>query len=103
MPYPILNATNTLNFYELFKFINTGSNGLFFFSMLGVIWMVTFIGSFIEGRRASTAWMWASFFSTIIAIMFTTMGYLSKTFIYLLVLMLAVGAVWSKLAGARND
>lgn len=102
--FPTPNATHTQDIFEVFKFVNNdASGGIFFPIMLLAIWAISFIGSIAEGRRASTAWIFSSFIATILGIILALMGFLGKQYIFLSILLIAFGILWSKLSSGRND
>ena len=96
---PTVNDTQDL--FSIFKFINnTSSGGLFFPIMLLTIWAIAFIGAIVEGRQAVRAWIFASFISSILAILLGIMGLLARQWIYLLILFVAFGVFWIRLQNA---
>lgn len=70
--------------------------------MILVIWTVQFIGVLAEGRPASRAWVYASFTATILSIMLGLLALMEQKWIYLLVILVSLGAFWIKLARARE-
>lgn len=101
MAFAVPNASNTRDVFEIFKFINnSATGGIFFPVILLVVWVIAFIGSLAEGRLASRAWIFASFISTILAILLALMGLLNPNYMYLLVLFVAFGILWIKLEKA---
>ena len=96
-PYPTLILNNSDNFYTVTKFVNDGVGGIFMPIMLGVIWIVAMIGAISEGRQASRAFIFASFFCALLAIMLALIGMLNPNYMYFLFLMVAAGIVWYKL------
>lgn len=100
-PYATLNASDTRNLYNMFKFVNDGATGgLFMPVMLFVVWIIAFIGAISEGRQASRAWIFASFISSILAILLSLMGFLNSQYMYFTFIMVAAGLVWLKLDSA---
>ncbi len=98
---PTVNDTRDL--LSIFQFVsNDLTQGLFFPIMILVIWVVQFIGVISEGRPASRAWVYASFTATILSIMLGLLALLEQKWIYLLVIMVSLGAFWIKLATAKN-
>ena len=101
--YPVPNATDTRDLLSVFQWISqTATDGLFFPVMILVVWIVQFIGVLSEGRPASRAWVFASFTATILSIMLGILAMMAQKWIYLLVLMVSLGAFWIKLATARE-
>ncbi len=100
MPFAVPNQTNTADIFEIFKFVNNdASGGIFFPIILLVIWIIAFSGSIANGRGASRAWIFSSFICVILAILLVIMGFLNKGYLYLLILFIAFGVLWSKLTG----
>ena len=101
--YPVPNVTDTRDFLSVFQFIsNDATGGLFFPVMILVIWAVQFIGVLAEGRRASRAFVYSSFTATILSIILGILAMMAQKWIYLLILMVSLGAFWIKLATARE-
>lgn len=100
-PQPTVNDTQDL--LTLFQWIsNTASEGLFFPIMIFVIWIIQFIGVLAEGKPASRAWVLASFTATILSIILGILAMVAQKWVYLLILMVSLGAFWVKLASARE-
>ncbi len=98
MPFPVPNATQTQDIFEIAKFVNNdASGGIFFPVMLLTIWSIAFIGSLAEGRGALRAWIFANFIGSILAIILALLGFLQSTFIYFLIILLAFGVFMAKL------
>jgi len=100
MTYPTLSGNGTSNLYELFKFVNDGVSGTFMPVMLGVIWIIAMIGAISEGRQASRAFIFASFISSILAIILSLIGMLNTQYMYFSFLMVGAGLIWYKLDNA---
>ncbi len=101
--YPVPNVTDTRDMLSLFQWIsNSATDGLFFPVMILVIWSVQFIGVLAEGRPASRAFVFASFTATILSIILGILALMAQKWIYLLILMVSLGAFWIKLATARE-
>ena len=101
--YPIPTGNDTRDLLSVFQFIsNEATSGLFFPIMILVIWVVQFIGVLSEGRNASRAFLFASFTATILSVILGILAMLAQKWIYLLVLMVSLGAFWIKLATARE-
>ena len=62
--------------------------------ILGVIWVIAFIGAISEGRQASRAFIFASFICAILAILTTLMGMLNKEFMYFSFILVGGGMIW---------
>lgn len=101
--YPIPNASDTGDLQEIFRFVNDSATaGIFFPIILLTIWLIAFIGAIAEGREAYRAWIFASFISTILAIILGLLGFLQPSYIYFLIIMLGVGMIWAKLTQGRG-
>lgn len=101
--YPVPNANDTKDLLTIFQFISgDATGGLFFPIMILVIWTVQFVGVIAEGKRATNAWILASFVSTILSIMLGILALMSQQWIYLLVIMLSFGVFWIKLVNTRE-
>jgi hypothetical protein len=100
IPYQTINATDTTNLYTFFGYINGVTSGMFMPLMLAVVWIVALIGSISEGRQASRAFIFASFLTSILAILLTLIGMLSSQWMYFTFILVAAGMVWNKLDNA---
>lgn len=101
--YPVATTNDTGDLLEVFQFVaGPATDGLFFPIMILVIWIVQFIGVIAEGRPASRAWVFASFTSTILSIILGILALMEQRWIYLLVIMVSLGAFWIKLASSRD-
>ena len=101
--YPVPSANDTRDMLSIFQWIsNFATEGLFFPVMILVIWVVQFIGVLAEGRRASRAFVFASFSATILSIILGILAMMAQKWIYLLILMTSLGIFWIKLATARE-
>lgn len=101
--YPTPSANDTRDLLSIFQWIsNVATEGLFFPLMILAIWVIQFIGVLAEGRPASRAWVFASFSSTILAIILGILAMMAQKWIYLLVLMVSIGAFWVRLVSAKQ-
>ncbi len=101
--YPVPNATDTRDLLSIFQWIsNVATDGLFFPLMILVIWVIQFIGVIAEGRPASRAWVFASFTATILSIILGILAMMAQKWIYLLILMVSIGAFWVRLVSAKQ-
>ena len=99
-PTPTVNETGDL--FSIFQFVNNATEGIFFPVMLLTIWLIAFIGAIAEGRLASRAFIFSSFISTVLGVLLAIMGFLSVTYVYFLILLIAFGIFWIRLEGSRN-
>ena len=101
--YPVPNATDTRDLLSIFQWIsNVATEGLFFPLMILAIWVIQFIGVMAEGRPASRAWVFASFTATILSIILGILAMMAQKWIYLLILMVSIGAFWVRLVSAKQ-
>ena len=100
MPVPYNTSIDWTSLYTGFSGINNGVGGLFMPVMLGVIWIVAFIGALAEGRMASRGFIFASFVAAIIAIPLSLIGMLNTQFMYFSFLLVGIGLIWHKLSTA---
>ena len=95
--------SDTQNVYTLFRYVNNVGSSLFAPMMLLVIWVILFIGIIVTDRKACIAWVYSSFVCSILAILLVLINVLAKEYMYFLFMMVAVGAVWTKLTGDRAN
>lgn len=101
--YPVPDVNDTGDLLQIAQFVsNDLTGGLFFPIMILVIWVVQFIGVLAEGRGASRAWVYASFTSTILAIILGILAMMAQKWIYLLIIFVSLGAFWIKLVKTRE-
>lgn len=92
-----LNLTNVTQGDDLLKMaqiVNSGSDGVLFPSLLFVIFMITFISSSFR-IKASNGLAFAGFITFIISMFMTVMDLLNQKYMYLSLIVLAGGVVWS--------
>jgi hypothetical protein len=100
-PYTTLAQNGTRNLYDLFKFVsNDTTGGLLAPVLLFSFWIISFIGSVVEGRQASRAFIFASFIGAIIGILFALIGVMASQYMYFMFLMVGIGVIWYKLDNA---
>jgi hypothetical protein len=100
--YPVPNATDTKDLLNIFRFVSTATDGLFFPLMILVIWIVQFIAAVSQGKPSSRAWVFASFTATILSILLGILALIEQKWVYLLVIAVSIGAFWIKLATAKS-
>lgn len=101
--FPTPTANDTRDLLGIFQFVsNEATGGLFFPVIILVIWIVQFIGVLAEGRGASRAFVFASFTATILSIMLGILAMMAQKWIYLLVIMVSLGAFWIKLTTSKE-
>lgn len=101
--YSLPNATH----YEkgvqgLFDYANSASDGIFVPMFMLALWLITFIGS-ITGIKMnpSSAWIFASFLLAVVSVPLAIIKLLNPKFIYLPIVLLCVGVIWSYLENAE--
>lgn len=96
--YSYPNATDSESFFTLFRYVNTGVEGVLASGLLFVIWGI----AFIAGKQFGTekAFTFASFFAAILAIPLAVFGFINPAIMYIFLILTAGGAVWIKLTGA---
>lgn len=99
--YEYPNSTDTEGIFEFFGYINRITEGLFFPTMLIVVWFVSFIGVFssgLGGRPAGArAFAFSSFITAILSILLSIMGFLAPKFMYLTFILVAISVLWLKM------
>ena len=88
------NATeNVTGMYILFKYINNDvSNGYFFLGILLALFVIIFIA--LKDYKASAAFTTASFMIMVFSIMLRALGLIQNKWMYLAIILTAVGVVW---------
>ena len=104
--YSYPNSSDTDGIFEFFRYVNNTAEGLFFPVILLVIWIVAFITTFAAGGvgrpAAARSFTFASFFTSVLGSMLAIMGFLAPKFMYLPIIMFAVGLAWLKLENSRE-
>jgi len=88
-------GNETAGFYELFGFINRTTSSIFFFTMLIAIWVISFLS--MKQYSNSRAFFFASFFCAILSIVAAVLDYLAPRYMYLFIILTAIGLIWLKL------
>lgn len=101
--FPTPEVGDTRSLLSIFQWISTdATGGLFFPIMILVMWTIQFVGVISEGKPASRAFVFASFTATILSIILGILAMMNQKYVYLLVIMVSLGAFWVKLASARE-
>lgn len=100
--YPIPEPSDTRDLLAIFQFVSELTGGLFFPIVILVIWVVQFIGVLSENRPASRAFVFASFTATILSMILGILALMEQKWVYLLIIMVSLGAFWIKLARGRD-
>ena len=94
--YDVPTGNETQGFYEIFQFIgNNTTDGLFFPSILLVIWIVAFMGT--KQFSSSRAFTFASFFCAMLSIIMGVLDLINPRYMYLCMILTLIGFVWLKL------
>jgi len=90
------NETQTTGINEIAGYVNDVTNGAFFPLILLAIFVITFVSTmhFGQGR----AFVYSSFFCSIIAIFMVIAGVLNTGYMYLLFIMLGIGLMSLRIA-----
>jgi hypothetical protein len=101
--YETPQTADMQDFLTIFQWINnTATDGLFFPMMILVIWIVQFISILSEGRRASNAWIYASFTAFVLSTVLGILALMSSQYVYLIVIMLSFGIFFIKMTKVRE-
>ena len=100
--YPVMNTTDTQDMTTLMSFANYVSGGMFMPVMLMVIWFIWVLGSTFIGKSISRSILFASFFCSILSILFVILNWLSPNYMYFLFLMTALSLIWVRLIEAYS-
>jgi len=100
--YPQPTGNDTQDLLTIFQFVSSATDGLFFPIMILAIWIIQFISVMAEGRRASNAWIFASFTASILSIMLGILALIEQKWVYLIIIALSFGVFWIKLVNTRE-
>ncbi|KKN03015.1 hypothetical protein LCGC14_1111910 [marine sediment metagenome] len=99
--YNTPNVTDMRDILTITQFTNTEAGGALFLVLSIIIWAIALVGSLANGRPLYRGWIYASFISSVLAIILVLVGLLQITYIYLFVILLAFGLIWASLAKAK--
>lgn len=91
IPYPDINQSG---FFGLSSYVADVTKGWFWLIMILILWVVTFTNS--KQFTSSRAFTMASFLSALSAIILAVLNLISAKWAYLLILFIAIGALWMK-------
>lgn len=96
--YTEATVNDTENLYTIFNYVNTTLDGSFFLFTLVGLWFIAFFGAqrFTRGD-SMTAWIFASFINSIFAVFMALIGLLSPTYVYFMIILLAIGMLAKRL------
>ena len=83
---------NVTGMYSLFEYIQKVSSGWFFLMILFALFIIVFIS--LKQYSNSKAFAGASFLCMILSIIMRTLGFISSTWMYLCILLVAISVVW---------
>lgn len=95
------NVTDSEGIFELLRYVNTTADGLLFPMLLFVIFIITFIAT--KQFASSKAFAYASFITMVLAIPLAVLDLVAPKFMYLFIILTAVGMVWLKLDGGGRS
>lgn len=91
--YPMPNGT--IWGADSFMSYIVGVEPLFFITILVVLWVVVFVAA--KSYSSSRAWTFASFVCFILSTPITLLGWMKPTYMYLFLLLLAIGIIWIRI------
>lgn len=89
------NNNDTLGIYEIFRYANNVSEGIFFTAISFVVWIIIFVAT--KNFSTSRAFTMASFISFILTMVLSVIDLITPRIMYLFLFMTAAGALWIKL------
>lgn len=93
------NATeNITGTYSLFQYVQEVSLGWFWVLVSYAIFVIIFIS--LKDYDTPKAFAFAAFFNMILSIILRAVGFMSNTFMYLSIILVAIAAVWLQLSNA---
>ena len=98
--YNLPNMNQSNGIFDMFTYVNSVSDGIFFPVMMLVIWIIAFI-TMLARTSASKALTFTSFFAMVLAIPLSVLGLLAPSYMYLIILMLGIGVFWLILENAN--
>ncbi len=91
---------NVTGMYSLFEYIQKVSAGWFFIMILFAIFIIMFIS--LKQYSNSKAFAGASFLCMILGIIMRTLGFISSTWMYLFIILVAISAVWLHIDSSQS-
>lgn len=86
---------DTLGIHEIMNYVNTVSDGFFFYALLFAIWIIVFITG--KSFSSSRAFTFASFLCFILSMILTVVDLIAPRVMYLFIFLMAGGVLWMKL------
>jgi len=96
---PTNATTNITDVKTYFDWVQEVSNGNFFPAILLGLFVIIFM-MFRAATTNGKAFVGASFIIMAMAILLTTLGWLAPTYMYITIIITAIGAVWSYMDNA---
>jgi hypothetical protein len=94
------NATNNITgFYSLGQYVQEASGDIFFPAILFGLFIILFVITKSMIITNGKSFVGSSFIIMILGIMLSTLGFLAPKFMYITIIMTAVGAVWAYVEG----
>jgi len=97
--YTLPIDANVTNIYELFGYVQTVSEGVFFPFILFAIFITTFIS--LKQYENSRAFAGAAFLNLVLSIILSVLNLLSSKFMYISIILVSISAIWLYLENAR--
>lgn len=91
---------NVTGMYSLFDYIQEVSSGWFFLMILFAIFIIVFVS--LKNFSNSKAFAGASFLVMILSIIMRALGFISSTWMYLCIVLVAVSVVWLHIDNSQN-
>ena len=98
--YPEPTSNDTAGIFEYFRYVNNVADGLFFPSILLVLWVVIFIAT--KQFTSARAWTTASAICALLSIPLVVMDLVGRNWMYLLIVLTAIGILWLKLETGKQ-
>ncbi len=95
--YPANATNNVTDMFTLFQYIQEVSTNWFFLMVAFGIFIITFIS--LKNYSSSRAFAGSSFLFMIMLIFLRVLGFVSNMYMYLSIIMVAIGVVWLHLEG----
>lgn len=96
--YQVPSGNDSSGIYEFFRYVSQiATEGLFFPVIMFVIWIIGFLA--LKQYSSSRAWTTSSIFCAILSIILAVMDFIAPKFMYIFIIMSAIGMIWVKLEG----
>lgn len=93
-------GANITGLYSFFQYVQLISDDWFFILILFGIFVIMFIS--MKAYSSSKAFITSSFFCMILAILLRTIGFISNKWMYLLIIMVALGVAWNHITNSQS-